>query len=68
MDTTNPAVIGSLETLADLREDGRRRFVKRRAKEELEDIVMALLQEQDMGKFREEGRGNWLLLRTSSVS
>ncbi|EAT84258.2 hypothetical protein SNOG_07982 [Parastagonospora nodorum SN15] len=56
MDTCDPGIIGTLETLADLREDGRRRFVKRRTKEELEDIFVALFQEQDMEKVKEEGR------------
>ncbi|KAH4102337.1 hypothetical protein HBH68_044410 [Parastagonospora nodorum] len=56
MDNRVPTIIGTLETLADLREDGRRRFIKRRTKEELEDIVVALLQDQDMEKVKEEGR------------
>jgi len=59
MGPLDSAMTGTLETLADLREDGRRRFIKRRTKEELEEIVVAILQEQDEEK-NEEGRGKWL--------
>lgn len=59
----DPAIIDTLETLADLREDGRRRFVKRRTKEELEEILVAILQEQDEKK-NEESQGKWLICIT----
>jgi hypothetical protein len=43
---------GTFEVLDDLREDGRRRYVKRRAKEELEEISIAAWRERDEVRSR----------------
>jgi hypothetical protein len=47
MSTTDPAKDGTLDVLDDLQEEGRRRFIKHRSKEELEAIVIAAWRERD---------------------
>lgn len=47
MSDINPTEAGMLELLDDLREDGRRRFIHRRTREELEEIIVAAWRERD---------------------
>jgi hypothetical protein len=54
MTILDPDRLGTLETLDDLREDGRRRFMKRRTRDELEDILVAAWQERDEAKAKKE--------------
>lgn len=47
MRAPDPTTDGTLEVLDDLHEDGRRRYIKRRSKEELDDIIIAAWRNQD---------------------
>ena len=51
MGATGPTTDGTLEDLDDLREDGRRRYIKRLSKEELEEIIVAAWRRRDKGRM-----------------
>jgi hypothetical protein len=57
MSAPDPSKDGTFEDLDDLREDGRRRFVKRLSKEELEEIIVAAWRERDEARARVEVQG-----------
>jgi hypothetical protein len=57
MSAPDPSKDGTFEDLDDLREDGRRRFLKRQSKEELVEIIIAAWRERDEKRARVEVQG-----------
>jgi hypothetical protein len=53
MSAFNPVSNGTFEVLDDLQDDGRRRYLKRRSKEELEEILVAAWRERDKTKVHD---------------
>jgi hypothetical protein len=51
MSTFDPVSEGILEVLDDLKEDGRRRYIKRRSKDELEEILVVAWRGRDEAKM-----------------
>jgi hypothetical protein len=57
---------GTFEDLDDLREDGRRRLLKRLPKEELEEIIVNVWRERDEARARAGAHGKSLTGNTET--